>query len=207
MTDDPDLAGAYALQTPEDNVRLYARWAKSYEAGFVAENDYILHLAVAEAFAEIGRGPVLDIGAGTGLCGATLRALRIGPIDGTDISAEMLEQACGKGVYRETFTGDIIAGLDVPDGAYAGIVSSGTFTHGHVGPEGLDEVVRLLAPGGQAVASINSAHFEAQGFAGKLDALGKRIAKIELRDVAIYGPTASHDHAKDRATIVIMKKA
>lgn len=206
MTDDPDLAGAYALQTPEDKVRLYARWAQSYEAGFVAENDYILHLAVAEAFAEIGRGPVLDIGAGTGLCGAALRALRIGPIDGTDISAEMLEQAEKKGVYRNTFAGDILAGLDVPDGAYAGIVSSGTFTHGHVGPEGLDEVVRLLAPGGQAVASINSAHFEAQGFAGKLDALDPYLSKIELRKVAIYGPNASHDHADDRATLALLTK-
>ncbi|MEO0937561.1 MAG: class I SAM-dependent methyltransferase [Pseudomonadota bacterium] len=207
MRNDPDLAGAYALQTPEDNKRLYARWAESYEAGFVAENDYILHRAVAEAFTENGRGPVLDIGAGTGLCGAALRALGIAPVDGTDISAEMLEQADQKGVYRKTFAGDILVGLDVPDGTYTGIVSSGTLTHGHVGPDGLDEVVRLLAPDGQAVLSINRAHFEAQGFAAKLDSLRPDLSSTELRDVSIYGPKAAHDHAQDRATLVLMTKA
>ncbi|MEL7100274.1 MAG: class I SAM-dependent methyltransferase [Pseudomonadota bacterium] len=207
MSDDPDLASAYALQSADDNRALYARWADSYDTGFVAENDYVLHLAVAEAFAEAGRGPVLDIGAGTGVCGAALHALGCGPVDATDLSHEMLEQAGRKGVYRTLFPGDILKGLEVPTGSYAGIVSSGTFTHGHVGPDALDEVVRLLAPAGVAVLSVNSAHFEAQGFAAKLEALQPSLEDQTLRDVAIYGPAATHAHAADRATLVIMTRA
>lgn len=207
MSDDPDLSAAYALQTPADNVRLYARWAESYDSGFVAGNDYILHLAVAEAFAAVGRSPVLDIGAGTGLCGAALRALGAEPVDGTDISAQMLGQAEEKGVYRRLFTGDVLAGLDVPDGDYAGVVSSGTFTHGHVGPAALDEVLRILAPGGHAALSVNAAHFEAEGFAAKLEEMRPALSNLSLKSVAIYGPNAAHDHAQDRATLVVMTKA
>jgi len=207
MSDDPDLASAYALQSPDDNRALYARWAGSYDAGFVAENDYVLHLAVAEAFAAAGRGPVLDIGAGTGLCGAALHALGVGPVDGTDLSPEMLAQAEAKGAYSTLFPGDILAGLDIEAGYYAGIVSSGTFTHGHVGPAALDEVIRLLAPGGTAVLSVNSAHYAAQGFAAKLEALRPALSDLSLGDVQIYGPNAAHEHAGDRATIVRLVKA
>ena len=32
-----DLTDAYSVETPEDNVDLYARWADTYESGFVAD--------------------------------------------------------------------------------------------------------------------------------------------------------------------------
>jgi len=35
---------------------------------------------------------------------------------------------------------------DIPDSAYGGI-SVGTFTHGHVGPEAIDELLRVAGPG------------------------------------------------------------
>lgn len=66
---DPDLEKAYALQTPDDNRKLYADWADSYDSGFAREMDYRLPRMVALILAEIyqGAGPVLDLGAGTGL--------------------------------------------------------------------------------------------------------------------------------------------
>ncbi|MEO0390051.1 MAG: class I SAM-dependent methyltransferase, partial [Pseudomonadota bacterium] len=164
MPDTPDQNTAYALQTPEDSRALYARWAKTYDSDFAVQHDYVLPAAVAEAFAAAGRGPVLDIGAGTGLCGAALSALGVGPVDGTDISEDMLGQAAGKLVYRTLFAGNVLKRLDVPDGAYQGVVSSGTFTHGHVGPAGLTEVLRVLSPGGMAVLSVHAEHYAAQGF-------------------------------------------
>ena len=61
MTEEPDLDAAYALNGPEDNKRLYARWAKTYDSGFVQSMDYTLHAHVVDAFiAAGGRGPVLD---------------------------------------------------------------------------------------------------------------------------------------------------
>ena len=138
MPKNPDLESAYALETPEDNIRLYRSWAKTYDDDFAKDSDYILHEHVARQFANVGGfGPVLDVGAGTGLCGAALQARGIEPIDGTDISQDMLDISASKGIYRSVFTGDLLAGLDVKAESYQGAVSSGTFTHGHVGPDGI----------------------------------------------------------------------
>jgi predicted TPR repeat methyltransferase len=208
MTDDERLKQAYALKTPDDSRKLYADWAESYDSDFVAANGYILHRNVADAFAEAGgRGPVLDMGAGTGICGEALAALGVEDIDGTDISPEMLDQAARKGVYRRLFPGDILAGLDVADESYAGIVSAGTFTLGHVGPDGLDEVVRLLAPGGLAVIAVRDAHYEAEGFDAKLSGLARRLDRVTGPRARIYAEGTRGEHAEDKALLLHLWKA
>ena len=158
MGDDFDLADAYAVETPDDNRDLYARWAATYESGFIADNGYRYHLGVAAAFLDAAGpddGPVLDVGCGTGLVGAALRAdpRCPGPLDGLDISPEMLDRARekatddGEPLYAGLHLGDLTATLDLPDGAYGGITSCGTFTHGHVGPAAFDELYRIARPG------------------------------------------------------------
>lgn len=206
MTNNPSLDGAYDLKTPDDNRRLYRGWAASYDADFVAAMAYRLPVEVAQSFAAQGTGPVLDVGAGTGAVGMLLKANGVGPVDGTDLSPEMLSVAAQGGAYRRLFEGDILGRLDTADGAYAGVVSAGTFTLGHVGPAALDEVLRVTAPGGWIVLSVNRAHFEAAGFAPALDALGSRIAGLALPEVAIYGPAATGPHARDTAFIARFRK-
>ncbi|WP_438991687.1 class I SAM-dependent DNA methyltransferase [Lentibacter sp.] len=205
--DEPDLDAAYGLKTPEDSKRLYAAWAKSYDAGFAARMEYCLPERVVQAFVARGpRGPVLDIGAGTGLVGTHLAAAGLGPVDGVDISQEMLDVARVRGVYRRLFTGDMTARLDVADGAYGSIVSSGTFTTGHVGPEALDEVLRVAARGAQIAISVSRAHWEAAGFAAKFEALAGQIAGLELKTVRIYGDKAEGDHANDVGYVAVFGK-
>jgi predicted TPR repeat methyltransferase len=178
--DEPDLDAAYGLKTPDDSKRLYAAWAKTYDAGFAARMDYCLPERVVQAFVECRpRGPVLDIGAGTGLVGAHLAAADLGPVDGVDISQEMLDVAAERGVYRRLFIGDMAARLDVADGTYQSVVSSGTFTTGHVGPEALDEVLRVAATGAQIAISVSKAHFEAAGFAKTFAKLEGQITALE----------------------------
>lgn len=204
----PSLGAAYALQTPEDSRRLYAGWADSYDQDFVAGSDYVLHLHVAQFFAQHGgQGPVLDVGAGTGVLAKALAQLNIGPVDGTDISAEMLEVAQSKGLYRDVFLGDVTERLALQDASYGGVVSSGTFTHGHVGPKALDELMRITAPGGMLCLSINAQHYEAQGFAAKLDALATQITDLRLPQVPIYGPGNTSAHKDDLAVIATFRKA
>jgi len=206
--DEPDLDAAYRLKTPEDSKRLYAAWAKTYDAGFAARMDYCLPERVVQAFVACRpRGPVLDIGAGTGLVGAHLAAADLGPVDGVDISQEMLDVAAERGVYRRLFIGDMTARLDVADGTYQSVVSSGTFTTGHVGPEALDEVLRVAARGAQIAISVSKAHFEAAGFAAKFDALAGRITALELKSVRIYGDKAEGDHALDEGYVALFGKA
>ncbi len=203
----PDLEMAYNLKTPDDARRLYAGWADTYDADFAGTMDFVVPVQVAEAFvAARGQGPVLDFGCGTGLLGVALAGLGCGPVDGTDISPEMLIVARRKDVYRDLIAGDVFAGLDILDGTYAGVVSSGTFTHGHVGPEVLDELLRIAAPGAQFALSINSAHFAAAGFARKFEALGHVITGLDLTEQTIYGPGATGPHKDDTGKIAVFRK-
>jgi SAM-dependent methyltransferase len=124
-----DLDDAYALKTPEDSVALYRDFAATYDEGFVADTGYVYPREVARVFLEQAGPndrPVLDIGAGTGLL-----AERLGGIvtDGIDISAEMLEKAAAKGLYRNRIVADLTKPLEIADSVYGGLISSGTFTH------------------------------------------------------------------------------
>lgn len=205
---DPDLEKAYALQTPDDNRKLYADWADSYDSGFAEDMDYQLPKLVALILAEVyhGPGPVLDLGSGTGLI-ADQMLLRGGmAIDALDISPQMLATAAAKGHYRQTIEADLTGPLNIPDATYDAVVSSGTFTHGHVGPEALDEVIRIARPGATFVLTINAEHFEARGFVAKFDALAPRIADVEHRQVNIYGDKATEQHRNDLAHIAIFRK-
>lgn len=202
----PDLAAAYDLRSPDDSRRLYADWAATYDADFADAMDYRLPEAVARRFVELGgAGPVLDLGAGTGLVGALLARAEL-QVDGTDISPEMLAVAARRGAYVRLFEGDMTARLPVPDGAYAGLVSAGTFTNGHVGPDALAEVVRLAAPGGLAVLSVNAVHWRAMGFADAVAGLSGEIEQVETPRVPIYGAGASGDHAQDEAVLLSFRK-
>ena len=206
--DDPDVDAAYALKTPADSRKLYAGWASTYDIGFVAENDYVLHIETARAFVQSGgTGPVLDIGAGTGICGAVLKEHGVGPIDATDISAEMLDQAMRKDIYRDAIEADLTQGLPNPDRTYAGAVSSGTFTTGHVGPDAFTSLLRVTKPGALFAISINAQHYESAGFAAKFAELEPHISDLSLKDVPIYGPAATGPHKDDRAWVALFTKA
>ncbi|MCV2894220.1 class I SAM-dependent DNA methyltransferase [Lentibacter sp. XHP0401] len=205
--EEPDLDAAYGLKTPDDSKRLYAAWAKTYDAGFAARMDYCLPERVVKAF--VGccpQGPVLDIGAGTGLVGAHMAAAGLGPVDGVDICQEMLDVAAERGVYRLLFLGDMTGRLDVVDGAYGAVISSGTFTTGHVGPEALDEVLRVAATGAQIAISVSKAHWNAAGFAAKFAELAGQIADLKLKTVRIYGDKTEGAHALDEGYVVLFRK-
>ena len=195
--EDLDLNEAYAVETPDDNRDLYGRWATTYESGFATRHAYVYHERVAATFTEsVGPDddPVLDIGCGTGLVGEALRALGDWTIDGLDLSLEMLDEARGKTardgspVYRDLHVADLTAPLEHGDGAWGSIVSAGTFTHGHVGPDAFDELYRIARIGALFVVGINPDHFEGQGYAGRFaeDADAGRITAPDFLRVPTY---------------------
>lgn len=213
MAEKPDLEGAYALDTPEDSIRLYRGWAGTYDEDFAARRDYLYPAAVAAHFASLATPedtPVLDVGCGTGLVGAALAGLGGWAVDGLDISPEMLEVARLKGAYRDLFTGDLTARLDLPDAAYGGLVSSGTFTHGHVGPSALAELMRIVRPGALCVIGVNEAHFEAHGFSAAFQALTTTgsIGEVATPRARIYGESGEEKdaHSDDFALLATFRR-
>lgn len=205
---EPDLNAAYALETPEDNRRLYADWAQTYDDGFARDMDYQLPRLVALVLAEVyhGQGPVLDVGAGTGLVAENMLMRGALDVDALDISADMLAVAASKGIYRQTIEADLTKAIGLADAIYDAVVSSGTFTHGHVGPDALDELLRVARSGATFVLSINAEHFEARGFVAKFEALADQIDGLEHRVINIYGPNADDSHKDDLAHIAVFQK-
>lgn len=202
----PDLEAAYSLQTPDDNRALYADWAESYDSDFAESQDYRLPQRTAEVFLKTPRtpGPVLDVGAGTGLLARHL------PDEmerhGLDISADMLRMAAENRLYSRVIEADLTQKLSIEDETYGGIVSSGTFTHGHVGPDALDELLRIAKPGAGFALSINTAHYASKGFARKFEALRAAYTVLDLTEVEIYGPAADPAHRNDTAIIAAFTK-
>lgn len=203
----PDLSHAYAIRSPEDCARVYADWAASYDAGFADRMEYRLPAHVAAAFmAAGGAGPVLDAGAGTGLCAQALRDLGFADaIDAADLSGPMLAVAASKGLYRATHCADLTRPLPFA-GPYRGLVSSGTFTQGHVGPQALPPLLSVMAPGALLAFSVNLGVWDALGFAPALAGLAPHLDLHPWIDVPIYGTAAAQldpAHAADRARIVL----
>ena len=221
MTDrDPDDAeinvdDAYMLETPDDNRRLYARWAESYDESFVAPMGYVYHEHVVAAFLDAGGsagGAVLDVGCGTGVVGVALGDMGERTVDGVDISPEMIAVArtkttvFGELAYRDFYVADLTMPLDIPDDSYTGIISVGTFTHGHLPPDPLRELVRVAVPSAVCAIGINAQHYAEMGFDrmfAELSADG-RISSPMLIDVAIY-ESADDAHAGDRANVAMFQ--
>lgn len=209
MTDkDFDLDDAYGLKTREDILRYYRSLAPNYDDDFARAMDFRVPRLIAEAYAAEAIGPVLDVGAGTGLLAAELQGLGVAPVDGVDISPEMIAIARGKGLYRELREGDVTGRLDLPDSAYVGCVSSGTFTFGHVGPEAIGELLRVTESGGFFALSVHSGVYAAAGFAARFRTLEEEgwITRFSAEDIAFYGPPATGPHAQDHGFLVTFRK-
>jgi SAM-dependent methyltransferase len=202
-----DLKDAYGLRTPEDSVRLYRGWAANYDETFAQAHGYVAPREIARAYlAEAGAeaGPVLDIGAGTGLVAQQLGGVTV---DAIDISQEMLDAADAKGLYRRRIRADLTRPLDIPDAAYAGFVSAGTFTHGHVGPVCLPELMRMARADAVFALAINAQAFDAAGFGSAFAGLvaDGAITPVRFRRTPIY-EGAAHEHAGDTMLVALFRR-
>ena len=141
---------------------------------------------------------VADVGCGTGLLGQTL-ALHGVRADGFDISPGMLAQAALKDAYRNLREADLTASEPAATG-YGAIVSSGTFTVGHLGPDSLERLLSMGRPGALCVIGINEQHFHDAGFDTCLERwVGDgRIRDLHFTMVPIY---AERPDGQDRADI------
>ncbi|NNE94939.1 MAG: class I SAM-dependent methyltransferase [Acidimicrobiales bacterium] len=192
------LAEAYSVASPDDNRDLYRRWADTYDRDFAAQHNYDYHNSVSQAFLDAGGSTdlVLDVGCGTGLVGQALRSRGVKEVHGLDISPEMLSKAAdkmtdqGEPVYTSLREADLTARVDIADNTYPGLITAGTFTHGHLGPASLDEVVRLCAPGALLAVGVNADLFENEGGFGQwlADAEAEgRISAAHTVTVPVYG--------------------
>jgi len=200
-----NLEDAYALETPEDNRILYRNWASTYDADFALRNKYVYPKTIATICAGLvdttSSLTILDIGCGTGIVGTCLSELITeSVIDGVDISAEMLHVAStklrinNKPVYGQLFEADLTKPISFTKAKYDVAISAGTFTHGHLGPDALINVLSALRPGGRMVVGINKEHFSANGFGSALQKAtdNQLVSAPVFTEVQIYDEGSPH---------------
>jgi len=206
MQKTPSLQNAYDLKSPDDNVELYSAWAETYDNDFIKDMQYQLHFSVAEEFVlNGGNGLILDVGAGTGALAQALLQKGKFSIEATDISEEMLKVAESKKIYERSFLSDLTEEIPIENDIYDGVVSSGTFTHGHVGPSAMVELVRVTKPSGLVTISVNEKHWIALNFENEVEKLNKYVRNYTLKKISIYGEQPTHDHKDDKAIILTIK--
>ena len=206
MKKKPSLQNAYDLKSPDDNIELYSLWAETYDVSFILHMQYKLHFSVAEEFIfNGGKGLILDVGAGTGALAQALLQRGKFNVEATDISEEMLKVAESKKIYERSFLSDLTEEIPMENDIYDGVVSSGTFTHGHVGPSAMVELVRVTKPGGLVTISVNEKHWIALNFENEVEKLNKYVRNYTLKKISIYGEQSTHEHKDDKAIILTIK--
>lgn len=184
----------YTLSSTEDTRSFYNDWAKSYDKGVLDQSqDYVgPAIAVATLVKNLGTPSIdkdfqiLDAGCGTGLVGKSLAQAGARNIDGVDLSPGMLDVARDTGFYRKLDVADLSRPLSAKDQTYDAVICVGTLTEAHVGPEAIDEFVRVVKKGGFIVATVLGKIWEPKGYEARVKSLsdqGKvKLISAELED-------------------------
>ena len=124
---------------------------------------HVLTPGVHGAPSIVGQSEEFDLGCGTGLVGQFLQQAGFTTYDGTDISPDMMEHAGSRG-YRKLIALDPGQPINVADSSYDVTLCVGVFTHGHLGPEGFEELQRITRSGGLICFTVNEGIWDAGGF-------------------------------------------
>lgn len=174
--ENPLLKQATLLGGDPDAIReFYENWSENYDTDLLLSIGYVgPEIAAEELVKHVGdTALILDAGCGTGLVGIELIKRKWDlTIDGIDLTPAMLAQSRSKGAYRKLNVADMAGPLfDIDDDVYDGVVSAGVFTAGHVGPAGIDELIRVAKPGAPIVLTVRDIAWEADGFKDKIETL------------------------------------
>lgn len=204
------LENAYKLSTPEDNADYYDAFASTYDMDFADALGWHYPAAIAAAYRDAATKtdtPIADIGCGTGLVASALNFPRE-QIDGIDISADMLHVSEEKGLYRSLYKVDLTKALDVIANDYGAVLSAGTFTSGHLGPDPLESLLDIARDNALFVIGVKKAFFQEAGFEPVLRDLDARglIKDLQVAEVPMYAK-AGHDHSADTAFALVYRKS
>ena len=160
-------------QNEGDLMNVYQQWAADYDD----DNDNLLgtvsqpmSVQILQEYVKKKEQKIIDVGCGTGLVGRELERAGFSNFDGIDISKEMIDIAKRRG-YSNLFIGSLNDKLPFTDSEYDAALCVGVFTHGHVGSDRLDELARIVKPGGIICFTINEGVYASYGFNSKIERL------------------------------------
>ncbi len=153
-------------ENKEKLLDVYQKWASLYdkdnddELGTVSQPNSV---QIFERYVKDKTTYIIDVGCGTGLVGLQLNKLGYKNFDGVDISQEMIDIAIDRG-YGSLLLGNLNETLPVESNKYEAALCVGVFTHGHVGPNRLKELTRIVKPGGVVCFTVNEDVYASFGF-------------------------------------------
>jgi predicted TPR repeat methyltransferase len=144
--------------------RLFDQYAARYDSALTEQLRYrgpaLLHGAVSGVAAASGRAmhfrAALDLGCGTGLCGAAFRP-HADWLTGVDLSAAMIAQAAAKNLYDHLVSGDLEAFLadEAADAAkYDLVLAADVFVYFNDLAPALAAIAHVLAPAGVVAFTV-----------------------------------------------------
>lgn len=201
---DGRLHDVYSARSAAEIATLYDGWAGEYESD-MAKAGY-RHPAITTALLTRhlprGAAPLLDAGAGTGLAGEWLGILGYPHVEGLDISEGMLAKARAKAVYAALHCCGLGGELPFAGNHFAGVVSAGVFTTGHVGEEALPELIRITKPGGVIVLTVKGSRWQGS-FGDAVRAAEDQLQLVEMTDPYVSMPG---EHGTSPSVAIVLKK-
>ena len=163
----------YSATNNQELAERYDQWAKEYDKDLAQDFEWMGPARAAQVFTKhvAKDARILDAGAGTGLVGQELAPLGYDNLVAMDLSKGMLEEARGKGVYREFHQMVMGEELTFPTDSFDAVISVGVLTLGHAPASSLDELVRVTRTGGHIVFTMRPDVYEGNGFKEKQKAL------------------------------------
>ncbi len=177
-----------ANRAPPDYVRaVFDGCADRFDGHIAALGYRVPGLVRATALAVGARGPVLDLGCGTGLLAVALSDTALGEWTGVDLSPAMLREAAATGLYAALHEADIEVFLAGSGAVWRTILAGDVFCYlGDLSPA-LSGIARRLTPDGVCVFSVELA----PAGAAAAGAIGAAAVDWVLRGNGRYGHTAA----------------
>ncbi|KAL4228674.1 hypothetical protein ACF0H5_011719 [Mactra antiquata] len=139
--------------------KCYDTLAETYEEMLLNANART-HEITAEIVADLypsdvrNKVKILDVGAGTGMVGSALHGQRFKHIDALDPNPNMLEKAKLQNRYETYFIESVNPeeSSSIKNGTYDAVTMCGTLAEsGHIPPEAIKDIVRIVKTGGYMV--------------------------------------------------------
>jgi len=151
---------------PEKRIRFYDEWSDKYEEDLVLVGNYSGHTKCVEAFLKLGLNrsvSILDLACGTGLLGEEIASVGYVNLDGLDSSMQMLNQARIKNIFKMHIFASLsgLGSLPLVDDVYDVVMSSNGFAPGQIYPDSIEEIFRILKPGGYLIFTMRDGLSEA----------------------------------------------
>lgn len=168
----------------EKTVQLYNETSSKYDkfvGAFGYQGPQKVASAMEELYPDVTRREqirVLDIAAGTGLVGQELHKAGFRDLTALDPSPGMLEMAAKKGVYKQFFTECVDdKKLPIDENTYDAIVICGGMAENCIPCCALNEMIRIVQPGGFIVNVTCEEHVRESDMYRHLDLTMNRLER------------------------------